>query len=90
MAENVDRHRNFVMNLENTFSQRLGNKWQIFCPHEDTRVTWWLGDNPFKPPTDSQQIHQRLRLKGKERLDCFPKLNLTSDKFVTVRNNRKK
>ncbi|XP_046632073.1 uncharacterized protein LOC124311775 [Daphnia pulicaria] len=47
MAENVDRHRNSVMNLEYTFSQRLGKKWQIFRPHEDTRVTWWLGDNPF-------------------------------------------
>jgi hypothetical protein len=44
MAENVDRHRNFVMNLENTFSQRLGNKWQIFRLDEDTRVSRHLVD----------------------------------------------
>jgi hypothetical protein len=47
MAENEDRHRNSVMKLNYTFSQRLGNKWQIFRPHEDTRVIWWLEDNPF-------------------------------------------
>jgi hypothetical protein len=49
MAENVDRFRN-ELNLEYTFSQRLGNKWakwQIFLPHEDTRATCWMGDNPF-------------------------------------------
>jgi hypothetical protein len=75
MAENVDRHRNSVMNLEYTFSQRLGKKWQIFHPHEDTRVTWWLGDNPFKPPTDSQKIPLRLlrlTFDCTERMDCFP------------------
>jgi hypothetical protein len=50
MAENVDRHRNSVMNDALSVSvsgTALGNKWQIFRPHEDTRVTWWLGDNPF-------------------------------------------
>jgi hypothetical protein len=48
MAENIDRHRNSVMNLEYTMSQRLGNKWKIsrlhssvLTSHEETRAPWW-------------------------------------------------
>jgi hypothetical protein len=74
MAENVDRHRNSVMNLEYTFSQRLlGNKWQMFRSHEHTRATWWLGGQTilatYRQPKDSLTI---TTFDCTERMDCFP------------------
>ncbi len=43
---NGKKCRSTPINLEDTFShssQRLGNKWQIFLPHENTRATWRMG-----------------------------------------------